>query len=264
MDSFELELSPGELFWLGGVLGETRLSLPGNPFKDKSEEEIHALVMKGQEDLQKRGLIRPRPGSGWEMERLLTLIIRWVAETQTILSMDIHNHNGTFSQSAVYLLGQQSLMIRYSQEKYQCALFQNRKALIEAVLEFFNFKEETRLGGKPLLIVEPAWLIPMSWRDISKCVPILMRNGYSLTDAKAAAEKLSGLNCVKVISVLKTENGQPRGEARLILATDKQGYWVGQPSGSKSSQFLFAPTKSEEAVDSVKIFLKSTSTKTIS
>jgi hypothetical protein len=255
-DSFELELSPAELFWLGGVLGETRLSLPGNPLRDKSAEEIQALMGKGQEVLQKRGLIRHRPGSGWEVERLLTLIIRWVAGTHTILSIDIHNHNGAFSQSAVYQLNKQSLMIRYSQEKYQCAIFQNQKALTGAVLDYFDFKGETRLGRKPLLIVEPWWLIPLAWQDASKCIPILRRNGYSLSDAKVVAEKLSGFNCVKVLSVLKTESEQPRAQARLILATDKHGYWIGQPSSTKSTQFLFTPAKSGEAVDSVNNFLK--------
>jgi hypothetical protein len=244
---FGLVITLPELYWMAGVLGFMRLTLPMTP-STLSETQIQ----KAQESLSARGLIRRVPGAGWQVDRLTAFLVHWLGETERCAFLEIHRRDGKLQKAGLFQLNELSLMVLHDQENIEFILCSDNNALWSEWTRRFGIATGGADKGAYQL-PELVQLIELAWRN-----PEAARRAFLIAGIPKAAGSaiLTWIDSLKT-AVLFTPFPAQSDSKLLILCSDGKSAWIRSSDGTqkKEKPDEFHPCSLEEAATQIWKFL---------
>lgn len=121
--SFQLRLTPGELFYTAGLLGFDRAALIGQPFVGWTEPQIRAQMSRGKQLLEERGWIRPIPGGKTEMDETLAGLVRLTTMPDFSVEVTTHSRQLKGSTALIFPIESGMLLIQMDGPDYLFSIF---------------------------------------------------------------------------------------------------------------------------------------------
>lgn len=116
--SFQLRLTPGELFYAAGLFGIHQIALIGQPFWGWTEPQIRAQMLRGKQLLEERGWIRPASDSKTEIDEILAGLVRLAAMPDFCVGITTHSRYGKGSTALIHPLEGGLLLIQMDGPDY--------------------------------------------------------------------------------------------------------------------------------------------------
>lgn len=121
--SFQLRLTPGELFYTAGLLGFDRVVLIGQPFTGWTESQIRVQMLRGKQLLEERGWIRPAIGSKTEIDNTLAGLVRLATMPNDCVEITTHSRQGKGNTALIHSFEGGLLVIQMDGPDYLFSIY---------------------------------------------------------------------------------------------------------------------------------------------
>jgi len=237
---FTIELTPGELLWLGRALGKLRLSLPGDPYRHLLQAEAEAQVRQGGESLAKRGLIRPTGGPAWEVDRFAAILFEWLSEAESFTLAEVLPRGKEPRQAGVYFLQGKGLLVRYEAGTYHLHLFESDDDLRRGFLDFLGLPSRPSPDPLPALrFPQPAQLMPLIWRDPDAALRALENSGLSRSKAKSTLARLQSWDFLVSLTSYRPVDESLQPVSLQFLGGNESRLWGSKVESKEVELFEF-------------------------
>ncbi|MBN2386391.1 MAG: hypothetical protein JXB85_05175 [Anaerolineales bacterium] len=166
--TFSIELNPAELAWLAGAFGQTRLLLPDAPLQRLLDDELSAILAEAQASLVARGLIRHTPGSGWQIEQAVAVVIQLLSGPEWTLSLLRLSRAGGEVRGMVYRAARMHLLLEMP-PAYRLTFCKDEKILLDRLMADLGSRSDPKVGkatGRGAMTLAHAdRLFPHAWRE---------------------------------------------------------------------------------------------------
>lgn len=226
LNSFQFDLSLDELHWLAGAFGITRLPLPEHAQAEMTHEQLLQEQRNGHASLLARGLIRPSPGFGWQVDRLPAAIVQWMATAASMLRVERIEKNGAGNTLHVFTSGEQALSVEIKDDSAQFTLYQSRAALKKSLKKWLNIPAKSGKSKETFSIPQPQTFIPVAWKDPQLAAQILANNGLS-ANSKTLIEWAASLRDLVVFCKMQINAEAGGTSEKFFLCKDGKSLWGG-------------------------------------
>ncbi|MFZ5858015.1 MAG: hypothetical protein ACOYZ6_14390 [Chloroflexota bacterium] len=240
---FPFDLSRSELHWLAGAFGIASLPLPEAAPAGLSPSQLEALQKDGHASLLTRGLIRPSPGFGWQVERLPAALVQWIASAPSLLRLEHIPKEGTPRHVHFFTQGDQGLSLEMDGDTAYFVIYETLSLLHDATLRWLSLPAKSKATPSSYTIPQPLTFIPAAWKDLQLAARILGERGVNPKVIKSTLAWVSVIHWVTAFSVAKLEK---RGNSVLnqyVICSDGKLSWGGE---GKEINVSFVPMTAKE------------------
>jgi hypothetical protein len=236
VSTFNFELSPAELAWLGGAFGHRRLPLPGPLPADEASRRA------AQDALQARRLIRRVPGQGWQVDRLPAALVSWMAAAGRTLDVEAHTRAGGLRRARCFCKGQAQLWVAWDDAGYHFDILPDLAAL-------GNFLPGWLGGSAPepapdpvqYVFPQPLVILPAAWTDAARAGRMLAAAGLPSGETPALQAWAETLAWIAAFTPLALEGEAPQAGTQTFLCGGRRGVWLGNAEAAAEESVRFTP-----------------------
>ena len=191
--AYPFELSLAELHWLAGAFGIASLPLPEDAPAGLSPAQMEARQKDGHASLLTRGLIRPSPGFGWQVERLPAALLQWISSAPSLLRLERIPKDGAAQNLHLFTADDQGLSLEMDGDTARFILFQTRRLLQESAIDWLSLPAKTKKSAIAHELPQPLTFLPAAWNDPFLAARILKEQGANAKTAKSALTWVASL-----------------------------------------------------------------------
>jgi len=224
--NYIFQLSRVELYWLVGSFGITNILILDEAWRGRSIRDYEADLQEGNASLTTRGLIRPSPGFGWQVDRLPAAIVQWMATANSMLRVEHIEKNSVKSNLHIFTSGEQALSIEIENDIAHFVLYKTRTAMKKTLQKWLNIPAKSGKSKDTFSIPQPQTFIPVAWKDPKLAAQILKNNDPS-ANSKTLIEWAASLKCLVVFSKVQINSEAGGASAQFTLCMDGKSLWGG-------------------------------------
>jgi hypothetical protein len=234
---FHFDLSLAELRWLAGAFSISHLPLPDDAIGGRTLSQLEAEQRNGHTSLLTRGLVHASPSFGWQVDRLPTAIIQWLASAQSLLRLEHIPKNGAPRRINIFTMDEQGMSVEMNADAAHFTLYETRAMLIESALGWLALSSVTKKSAKTYQLPQPQSFLPAAWKNPKLAEKMLKTAGIA-----AKKDVITWVNSLEyVASLSRVELSENKILDQFVICGDKKSVWGG--SGEKIS---FAPMTMKE------------------
>jgi hypothetical protein len=223
-NTFHFDLSLAELSWLAGAFGIISLPLPLDALQDMTRPQLVEDQKKGHASLLTRGLIRPSPGFGWQVDRLPAAIVQWMTSANSILRVEYIEKKGTKNTIHIFTSGDQALSVEMNGDTANFILYKTHAALKKSLQTRLKIPIKSQKSKEMFSIPQPQILIPVMWKDPNIAAQILENAGLATT-SKALIAWAASQNWMGVVSKMQINDETIIVSDPLIICAAEKSLW---------------------------------------
>jgi len=239
---YTLDLARGELYWLAGSFGVTNLPVPDDAWHGLSMEAYEADVQKGNASLLARGLIRPSPGFGWQVDRLPSAIIQWLSNANSLLRLECIPKIGETRIAHYFTSGDQGLSVEIDTDVAHFTLYKSRAVLTEAILSWLALPTTAKNVEAAYQLPQPEAFLPAAWKN-PKLSEKMLRAADILDKGKVITTWINSLEYVVILNKVQVDGRIYNVIDRFSICGDKKLIWGG---GLEKEKVSFIPVLNKE------------------
>lgn len=241
--TFLFELSRAELHWLAGAFGIAFLPLPDTSPTGLSPYQLEMLQKSGHASLLARGLLRPSPGFGWQVERLPAALIQWIASAPSLLRLELIPKDGTPRHAHFFTSGDQGLSLEMDGDTAHFVIYESLSLLQDAALRWLSLSAKSKATPSSYTIPQPLTFIPAAWKDPQLAARILGECGVNPKVIKSTLAWVSVIQWVTAFSVVKLEKRGYSVLNQYVICSDEKSSRGGE---GKEKNVSFVPMTAKE------------------
>ncbi len=203
--AFPFDLSRAELFWLAGAFGISSLPLPDATLERLTPDQLEQRQKAGHVSLLARGLIRPSPGFGWQVERLPAALVQWISSASSLLRLEHISKDGSARNLHLFTSGSQGLSLEINGETACFIIYQTRSRLQDAIMRGLSLPSKTKKSTSVHKLPQPLAFFPTAWKDTSLAARILKEHGIDSKSAKSALDWAVSIEWIVALSKVRIE-----------------------------------------------------------
>jgi hypothetical protein len=230
--TYTLDLGRGELYWLAGSFGVTNLPVPDDAWRGHSMETYEADIQKGNASLLTRGLIRPSPGFGWQVDRLPSAIIQWLSSANSLLRVEYIPKNETTRIAHFFTSGEQGLSVEIDSDAAHFTLYETRPVLIEAILNLLALPTTAKKAEAAYQLPQPEAFLPAAWKN-PKLSEKMLKAADILVKGKDITTWITSLEYVVILNKVQVDGRKYNIIDRFSICGDKKFIWGGEVENEK-------------------------------
>jgi hypothetical protein len=239
---YHFDLSLAELHWLAGALGISSLPLPDETFGGLTPPQLEERQKNGHASLLTRGLIRPSPGFGWQVERLPAALLQWIASAPSLLRLECISKDGRVRRVHLFTMNDQGLSLEMDGETVHFILYEKRALLRDAALRWLALPTVAKKSTTTHDLPQPLTFLPAAWNDSTLATRILKERGVNAKHTKATLVWVASLEWVTALSKVQLEGQKNSILNQFVLCGNEKNIWEGEDNLTKVS-FLPVATK---------------------
>lgn len=232
---FQFDLSRAELFWLAGAFGISSLPLPDATIERLTHDQLEQRQKAGHASLLTRGLIRPSPGFGWQIERLPAALVQWISSAPSLLRLEHTSKGGSVRRIHLFTADDQGLSVEMDGDAARFVIFQSRRRLQKSAITWLSLPVKTKKSAGSHELPQPLTFISTAWKDPILAARILKEQGFNAKTAKSTLDWVASLQWVAVLSKVKLEGYKNTLTDQFALCGDERSMWGGVTSEQKVS-----------------------------
>ena len=242
---FPFDLSRAELHWLAGAFGIASLPLPpsGDAPSGLSPSQMEARQKNGHASLLTRGLIRPSPGFGWQVERLPAALLQWISSAPSLLRLERIPKDGAAQRIHLFTAGDQGLSLEMDDDTARFVIFQTRRLLQESAVRWLALPAGAKKSTTAHDLPQPITFLPTTWKDSQLASRILKEQGMNTKTAKSTLAWAVSLEWVTALSKVKLEGQRNVLANQFVLCGNAKSIWGGRDERTKVSFVHIAEKK---------------------
>ena len=233
--AYPFELSLAELHWLAGAFGISSLPLPDKMFGGLTLPQLEERQKNGHASLLTRGLIRPSPGFGWQVERLPAALLQWISSAPSLLRLERIPKDAPARSLHLFTADAQGLSLEMEDDTARFILFQTRRLLQESVMRWLSLPAKAKKSAIVHDLPQPITFLPAAWNDPALAARILKERGLNAKTAKSALVWVASLEWVTALSKVTLEGNRNTVADQFALCGDEKSIWGGMDDGQKVS-----------------------------
>lgn len=219
-ESYSLNLSPPELFWLLGVFGKRAQAFLGNPFDGLHADQVHRQIQSGGDSLIARGLVRPDKGV-WQVESLLAGLASILTDPERLIQVEKIEHNG--KRTAFNICVEANLCLLVQKQPAECALtvFPTSESLLLNLVPLLGLKESPDVPDNTAIsIPDPENFIPLAWEN-----PEIAKSTLARLDTPPGAHQdlLGWVKNLSGLIIFKNQAGD-----KIFIMVSNESTWAGK------------------------------------
>jgi len=249
--SYSLDLTRGELYWLAGSFGVSKLPLPDEAWRDRSAKNYESELQEGNASLQARGLLRAAGGVGWQVDRLPSAIIQWLSSASSLLRVEHFQRNGTVRRAHLFTSGEQGLSVEIDPTAAQFTLYETPAVLTEALLNWLALPAASKKAQPTYQLPQPESFLTAAWKN-PKLVPQMLKAAdisAKKTDIPAWVESLE---FVTVLNAVQLDGRRNKITDQFAVCGDSKRVWGG---GVDDEKVAMAPIQNKQLIADINKFL---------
>ncbi|MFZ5903236.1 MAG: hypothetical protein ACOYZ8_06780 [Chloroflexota bacterium] len=231
---FPFDLSRAELHWLAGALGIARLPLPEVAPAGLSPSQLESLQKDGHASLLTRGLLRPSPGFGWQVERLPAALVQWIASAPSLLRLEHIPKDGTPRRAHLFTSGNQGLFLEMDGDTAHFIVYKSLPLLQNAALRWLSLPTRSQ-ASTSYFLPQPLTFIPNAWKDPQLAARFLGERGTNPKTIKSTLAWVSTLEWAAALSQVKLERQGNSLLNQYDLCGNGKSTWGGEEKETKVS-----------------------------
>jgi hypothetical protein len=243
---YKLDLARGELYWLAGSFGVTNLPIPDDAWRGLSAQDYEVDVQKGNASLLTRGLIRPSPGFGWQVDRLPSAIIQWLSSANSLLRKEYIPKIGETRIAHFFTSGEQGLSVEIDTDVAHFTLYETRAVLIEAIFNLLALPTTAKNTETAYQLPQPEAFLPAAWKNPELSEKMLRAAG-TFDKVEDVTTWVKSLEYVIVVSKVQVDGRGNKTTGQFSICGDKKLVWGGEVENEKVS-FALVPSKELTAI----------------
>jgi len=233
--AYPFELSLAELHWLAGAFGIASLPLPEDAPAGLSPAQMEARQKDGHASLLTRGLIRPSPGFGWQVERLPAALLQWISSAPSLLRLERIPQDGAAQRIHLFTAGDQGLSLEMDGDTARFAIFQTRRLLQESAVRWLALPAGAKKSTTAHDLPQPFTFLPTAWNDPALAARILKERGVNAKTAQSTLTWAVSLEWVIALSKVKLEGQRNVIASQFVLCGNAKSIWGGRDERTKVS-----------------------------
>ncbi len=226
--TFQFDLSRAELFWLAGAFGISSLPLPDATLERLTPDQLEQRQKAGHASLLTRGLIRPSPGFGWQVERLPAALVQWISSAQSLLKLERLSKDGSARALHFFTSDAQGLSLEMDGETACFIIYQTRRLLQDAIMRGLSIPSKTKKTASVHKLPQPLVFFPTAWKDASLAARILKEHGIDSKSAKSALDWAVSIEWIAALSKVRIEGTGNAIAEQFALCGDGKSTWGGK------------------------------------
>ena len=242
--TYTLDLTRGELYWLAGSFGAINLPVPDDAWRERSLQTYEADVQKGNASLLTRGLIRPSPGFGWQVDRLPSAIIQWLSSANLLLRVEYIPKNETTRIAHFFTSGEQGLLVEIDTDAAHFTLYETRAVMIEAILNWLALPTTAKNAETAYQLPQPEAFLPAAWKN-PKLSEKMLRAADILVKGKVITTWINSLEYVVILNKVQVDGRKYKITDQFSICGDKKLIWGG---GAENEKVTFTPVLNKELI----------------
>jgi hypothetical protein len=246
--TYILDLARGELYWLAGSFGVTNLPIPDNAWGGLSAQTYEADIHKGNASLLARGLIRPSPGFGWQVDRLPSAIIQWLSNANLLLRVDYIPKNETTRIAHFFTSGEQGLSVEVDTDAAHFTLYETRAVLIEAIFNLLALSTTAKNTEAAYQLPQPETFLPAAWKNPELSEKMLRAAG-TFDKGKDITTWINSLEYVVILNKVQVDGRKYKITDQFSICGDKKLIWGGGVENEKVSYTPFPNKELTSIID---------------
>ncbi len=235
---FHFDLSLAELRWLAGALSISHLPLPDDVISGRTLSQLEAEQKNGHASLLTRGLVRPSPSFGWQVDRLPTAIIQWLASAQSLLRLDHILKSGTTRRVHIFTMGEQGMSVEMNADTAHFTLYEPPTMLIESAILWLALSPATKKSEKSYQLPQPRAFLPAAWQNPNLAESMLKTAGIAIK--KDSITWMNSLEYFASLSRVELSGEENKTVSQFVICGDKKSTWGGT-SEENSEKVSFVP-----------------------
>jgi len=235
---FHFDLSLAELHWLAGAFSVSHLPLPDDSMSGRTLSQLEAEQKNGHASLLTRGLVRPSPSFGWQVDRLPTAIIQWIASAQSLLRLEHIHKSGATRRIHIFTMGEQGMSVEMNADTVQFTLYETRAMLIESALQWLAVSPVTEKSEKNYQLPQPQTFLPAAWENPNLAEPMLNTAGIAIK--KDTLIWINSLEYVTSFNRLELSGEENKTVNQFTICGNKKSTW-GRTSKENNENVSFVP-----------------------
>jgi hypothetical protein len=239
---YTLDLARGELYWLAGSFGVTNLPIPDDAWHGLSMEAYEADVQKGNASLLARGLIRPSPGFGWQVDRLPSAIIQWLSSANSLLRVEFIPKNEPTRIAHFFTSGEQGLSVEIDTDAAHFTLYGSCAVLAEAILSWLALPTTAKNAEGTYQLPQPEAFLPAAWKN-PKLSEKMLRAADILVKGKDITTWINSLEYIVILNKVQMDGHRYQITDQFSVCGDKKLIWGGEVENKKVT---FTPVPNKE------------------
>lgn len=233
---FTFDLSRAELYWLAGAFGIVSLPLPDNASLRISPVQQDSLQKDGHASLLTRGLLRPSPGFGWQVERLPAALVQWIASAPSLVRLERIARDGTTRRAHLFTSGEQGLFLKMDGDAAHFVIYKSLSFLREAALRWLSLPQKMKSTAvKVQALPQPLIFLPAAWKDPQLAARILEERGAKAS--KTTLNWVSKLEWAAALSLVKLEGRRNSILRQFVLCGNENSAW-GEDEEEATASFV--------------------------
>jgi hypothetical protein len=230
-DVFHFDLSLAELHWLAGAFSISHLPLPDDVMSGRTLSQLEAEQKNGHASLLTRGLVRPSPSFGWQVDRLPTAIIQWLASAQSLLRLNHIPKSGATRRIHIFTMGEQGMSVDMDADTAHFTLYETRAMLIESMIQWLAISPATKKSEKNYQLPQPQTFLPAAWKNPNLAESMLKTAGIAIK--KDSITWINSLEYVSSLSRVELSGEKNKTVNQLAICGDKKSVWGGNGGENK-------------------------------
>ena len=242
--NYVFQLSRSELHWLASSFGVTNLPIPDEAWHERSFQEYEADLEEGNALLLTRGLIRPSPGFGWQVDRLPSAIIKWLSSANSLLRVEYISKIGETRIAHYFISGEQGLSVEIDPDAAHFTLNESREVLTEAIFNWLALPTTAKNAETAYQIPQPEAFLPAAWKN-PKLSEKMLRAADLLVKGKDITTWINSLEYVVILNKVQVDGRKYKITDQFSICGDKKLIWGG---GAENEKVTFTPVLNKELI----------------
>lgn len=228
-ETYPFELTLDELYWLAGAFGISSLPLPDAAFDGLTPEQLAHRQKTGHASLLTRGLLRPSPGFGWQVEQLPAALLQWISSAPSLLRLERIPREGPSRSLHLFTADAQGLSLEMDGDTARFVIFSSRRLLQDSALRWLSLPAKAKKSAIVHELPQPLTFLPAAWKDPSLAARILREHGLEAS----ALEWAASLEWVAALSRVKLDGARNTLAGQFALCGDGKSIWGGREDERK-------------------------------
>lgn len=225
---FQFDLSRAELFWLAGSFGISSLPLPDEIFKGLTAGQLELQQKAGHASLLTRGLIRPSPGFGWQVERLPAALVQWISSAPFLLRIERISKDGSMRSLHLFTSDAQGLSLEMSGDTARFIIYQTRPLLQNALIRWLSLPLKIKKTASAHKLPQHHVFFPVAWKDSALAASILKEHKIDSKTANSTLGWATSIEWVVIMSKINTKGAGTAIVEQFALCGDGKSMWGGK------------------------------------
>jgi len=233
--AYPFELSLAELHWLAGAFGISSLPLPRETFDGLTPPQLEERQKTGHASLLTRGLIRPSPGFGWQVERLPAALLQWISSAPSLLRLERIPKDGAAQNLHLFTADDQGLSLEMDGDTARFVIYESLPILRDSAMRWLALPAKIKKSAITHDLPQPLTFLPTAWNDPALAAHILRERGANAKTIKSTLAWAVSLEWVAALSEVKLEGQRNVLANQFVLCGNAKSIWGGRDEQTKVS-----------------------------